>query len=423
MANAARAVRVARLKRQNRRLTRRVNTYKAQAKEASKALYDPMAPLSGSALSSAANQLTDLTIKPQLSALDRQSSTATTQGTALADRAKQYYTSLGANDDKFTAHQQALGDLLTAAQAQAGARATQAYDAAQAGANQAQAQDVALRGAGLSGGGQDAVNAEIAAGRSTSAQNQAQAEMGGNIQSSNWAGLAGAIGQARQFQGQESYNQLLNRLANTQAEIAGKRADVQSTRGQELTKNILQLRDTGFTNEATRLGLGLDQAKIDAQAAQDAAAAKEAAAKRKQSARDAAADRRTRARIAAENNATSAANNAATNATSRANTRDRITASKDKPRAESSQAVQLRRSVNNVSAEAATLARSLTGSKAQIRDAVAKKLNQRARSQQMVLPNDVLSAALDIALDGHISTRNSTRLKQAGVQIPSNWLG
>jgi hypothetical protein len=414
------------LKAKNADLSRKVKDYATQSKAAKTAIYDPTATLSGPALQSAAKQVTDASINPKIAALDQQASSATTQGLALADRAKSYGVGVRKESDAATAHQQALGQMLSTAQTATGQRAQAAFDAAGAQESARAAADTSLRGGGLGGGGSDAVAGEITAGRGIAANTQASAESAGNAQSANYAGLTGLLGEARSMRSDETYDQLLNRLANKQAEIGQTKATTEASRGDELTKNLLSLRQTGFENYATNLGLGLDQLKAQNDAANDAAVAKEAAAKRRSAARQAKRADATRRDIATAGNETSAANNANTNATSRQNTQDRINAQDKKPKKESAQAVSVKRAVGNVSAEAKALVDEARqagyNSPAAVRGWVSARLQKKATNLNQVLPNDVLSAALDLGLDGHVSQRNIKRLKQAGVQIPNDWL-
>jgi hypothetical protein len=419
--------RVKNLQAKNAQLSARVKRQAAANRQASKAIYDPNATLSGKALQSAATQITNASLAPKLSAIDQQAGTTTTQGTALADRAKSYAQGVAKESKAATAHQEALGQMLSSAQQQTGARAQAAFDTAGAQEAARTAADTSLRGAGLGGGGGDAVGAEIAAGRGIATNTQAAAEASGNAQSANYAGLVGTLGEARAMRGDENYNQLLNRLANKQAELATQRSTTEATRGDEYTKNLLSLRQTGFENQAASLTLGLDAKKAELAAAQDAATVKEAAAKRRSTARAQKRADAIRVQTNAADNATSMRNTDVTTQTSAANTQARIDAAaktkKQKREKETAAAVTLKRSVGNAAADATSLAKQLpNASPAEVRDYVAKKLKANAVKQGWVLPNDVLSAALDLGLDGHVSQRNIDRLKQVGVRIPSNWL-
>lgn len=245
-------------------------------------LYDPGQQLSGNALATAAGQLTDLQFKPQEQALDEQSKTATTQGTALADRSRAYYAGVAKEAAAAVANQQAIRDRLSTGLSAIGDQAQARVGQAQTDAATASSADSALRGQGLSGGGAEKTAAELAAQKASAANAAGQYQAAGALQSGNYAGLQAGIQGSSALKGGEAQTSLLNRLAGIQAGIGQKRADLSSQRGAAKEKNILDLRQQGFENAVTVQGLGIDKAKISS-AAQTAAAGQAEADKKQKS--------------------------------------------------------------------------------------------------------------------------------------------
>jgi hypothetical protein len=234
-------------------------------------LYNPSVQLSGNNLADAASQLTDLEFKPKESALDTQLKTATTQGTALATRAGDYYRNLASGEADRIAQQQALRQRLSDRLKFIGDAAGSQVDQAQQTADARAKADENLRGAGLSGGGDQKVTDELA-NRKVQAALTAQGYQGdAEAQSANYEGLQRSMAGTRDLRGAETQGQLLNRLATQQSGIRQQQADLASTKGEAKTKHILDLRQTSFENSATAQGLGLKQEDIAAQAATAAA--------------------------------------------------------------------------------------------------------------------------------------------------------
>jgi hypothetical protein len=90
-------------------------------------LYDPTTQLAGHSLVAAAAQLADEQIKPKVDAYNRQITSATTQGTALASRAGDYYKQLAQQAMGTVASQKALSDMLNAQTAQVGQQSQAAF--------------------------------------------------------------------------------------------------------------------------------------------------------------------------------------------------------------------------------------------------------------------------------------------------------
>jgi hypothetical protein len=233
------------------------------------ALYNPTAMLTGPSLRSAAQQLTDLQIQPQLSAIDRASSLASRQGTALANRSASYYQQLAGEAQSGIARQQAITQRTVGNIATAGTEEQNRLNSADQMVSGDQANDSVVRGTGLQFG--DRAKEELAAAKAAAAQRTGTAETAANQYGGNFADIQNAMAGTMALRGGEQQNLLANQLANQQAQYRGQRQDIQSTRGNALTKNILDLRSTGFENYAVQQGLFGDQMKIQADAQQQRA--------------------------------------------------------------------------------------------------------------------------------------------------------
>jgi hypothetical protein len=138
------------------------------------ALYNPGAMLSGPALQSAAKQITDLQIKPQLSAIDRASSLATRQGTALAGRSADYYRQIVGDVQGGIARQQAITQRTVGNIATAGTEEQGRLNSADQMVSGDQQTDAAVRGTGLQFA--DRAKEELVAAKAAAAQRTGTAE-------------------------------------------------------------------------------------------------------------------------------------------------------------------------------------------------------------------------------------------------------
>lgn len=245
---------------------------KPKAAKAVSPLLDPTAVLAGQPLQRAATQVTDLQYRPQLHALDTQSANTRTQYGAVASKASDYYKGLAAEEAKAVARQQALGDWLKNSQAGVGTATQGAFQGMSDAEHQRQEQDASVRGAGLGGGSSSDVAGTIAATQGRAATLQQGAANAGVEQAGGWAGLLNAISAAHALRGTEQQGQISNRELNDLGSIATKRADLEGERGGALTKNLLDLRQQGFTNLATIQGLDLNRNKLAADVSQAATA-------------------------------------------------------------------------------------------------------------------------------------------------------
>lgn len=249
-------------KRRRKALSPRQRRQRAQDRNP---LYNPAAVLSGHHLASAVNTLADLQVRPQLSALDRESKTASVQGAALSKGAGDYYHQL-AQQEAGTVDRMAALTARTRGQLQTIAGDSQAQQTQAEGADKSrQTVDAATRGAGLSGG--TGAQAALAAMRARGAQSAQAFRSTGELQGANYEGLAISNRSARGLRGGEIQGQLANRLATKLGDIRTKRSDVEASRGGVATKLLTDLRQSGFENLITAKSLGVKEADLAAKVA------------------------------------------------------------------------------------------------------------------------------------------------------------
>jgi hypothetical protein len=226
------------------------------------ALYDPSKILGGETLRGAAGQLADLTINPAVHALDRQAASTKANGLALQDRTADYYRQIAAQAqgglDRATAINNAAQGQIAAAGDQAQARIG---TAAQASQNDLSA-DAQVRGSGLQIGNR--AQEELAAMRANSAGATQTAQNLAAVGGASQLNLQNTLAPITQMRGAEQYAQAGNRTAAALNEIGGKRSDVLGTRGGEVTRNLLNLRQQSFENRVVQQNFGADIAKIQA---------------------------------------------------------------------------------------------------------------------------------------------------------------
>lgn len=254
-------------------------------------LYDPTKQLSGDALRNAAGDLVNLEYGPQRSALERELSNSTTQGTALAQRAAGYSQQVAQNDAGLVPQVQAIGQLL---RDQLGANTTAAGTAIDQGVTDARAraaEDESVRGFTLPGQVEGA-EAEAQKQKDTLAQLSKASQDTAASTTANYGGLAALSGSARAQMGNEVQGELLNRLANTQADVRARQADLAASEGPALSAKVGELRQQGYENLITQAGLDIKTKDLEAQTSYNQARIDEAGKSRRQRARDAAASRK-----------------------------------------------------------------------------------------------------------------------------------
>jgi hypothetical protein len=262
-------------------------------------LYQPAQQLSGANLSHAADALVKLEFNPTRKALQQESAQASTQGKAVQNRAGSYFTQLAEAERGNVERTQALGGLLQGRLADIGRASTTALDETQRRSQEVLGADQAVRGPGL-GGDPSRLMEELAAARTRSTLSTQTAQQDATAQTGNYAGLADIARQARELRGGETVQQVANATQARLTDVASRRAALEAQVGPARTKNLLDLRQSGFENAATAAGLDLDQAKLQAQMSQDVRDTRLARAKlRSTNRQNRARNRLTRAQIRA----------------------------------------------------------------------------------------------------------------------------
>lgn len=227
-------------------------------------LYDPTRQLSGASLRGAAKDLVNLEFAPQRSALSRELSNTTTQGTALAGRAGGYSQQLAQADAGLVPQVQAIGQLLGQKLGENTTAATAGINEALAGTQQRASADAALRGINLPGQTEGA-SAEAQRQRDTLALLSKSSADNAAGTTANYSGLAALSASSRAQMGNEVQGQLLTRLANQQGDVRARQADLARQEGPALSAKTGELRQQGFENLVTQAGLDIKTKDLQAQ--------------------------------------------------------------------------------------------------------------------------------------------------------------
>jgi hypothetical protein len=227
-------------------------------------LYDPSSTLSGANLSRAADALVGLEFNPQRKALQQEATQAQRQGGAVQSRASDYFLQLAQGERGNVERSQALGGMLQQRLGDIGKTSQTAIDTSQARTEDLLRADEGTRGAGLQGD-QGRLMEELAAARARSTASTQTAQQDAAAQTQGYTQLADLSRQAREVRGGEVVGQVANATSARLADVATRRAALESQVGPARTEKLLGLRQSGFENAATAAGLGLDQAKLQAQ--------------------------------------------------------------------------------------------------------------------------------------------------------------
>lgn len=234
----------------------------------SQGIYDPSQMLQGRSLKRAARSLTNIETKPAISQLARQIANTNRQAAAAQNRVGGFYNQFGQQA------QQALQ--------QQGQIANQTNQALQGIASQTQtqigqygqgAQDrlAPLQQKGLDGGAFARLATELAAQQSNAAQNAQTYRSFGATQGGNYQGLTAGMNATGQVQATDDLHQLANAFAQQNADTRAKKADLISQRGELMAKNVGALRDSERNYQLAVGTLGLNQQKLAADVADNAA--------------------------------------------------------------------------------------------------------------------------------------------------------
>jgi hypothetical protein len=364
-------------------------------------LYNPTKVLSGADLADAAKALTNLDLNPQLSALDTQAKTTQTQGTGLIDKSAGFYRDIASQEADRVARQKALSDRLNATLSGIASDSQTTADRAKQDVTDAQAADTAVRGPGLSGGGDQAAAADLAAQRARAGQTAETFRSSGASQGANNEAFLNASAAAQGMHAGEVHKQLVNQLANRLGDIASKRTSVESTRGASDVKNLTTLRQQGFENIATMQGLGIKEQDLAAQTA-DQAARRELA---KQQAAETRRNNRRRARIAQQGQSETHRHNVTTEGQGQ----QRIDQGGKKAKKPSKPSEAARKTVVQIGdavTQYGTLKQKFGGDLSKV----------AANARKHGVPEHILNAAADISNFGYITPGHVRALLDAGVQ-------
>jgi len=230
-------------------------------------LYDPMAQLSGKSLRDVVNSMTNAELQPQLSALDRESKTVGAQGEEQQRRNAGYYQQIAGMIPSAQKAQTDASTRLAGQVAQSGQNVTDAISASLGGEKGISEQDRLIRGTGLDAGTSQRLAGEFAQQQiAAGAQTQANVDQA-NARNAGWEGLVNTAAVVLPGQFAQSQTELGNQTLSKQADIAGKRADVEATRGGIAMKNLTDLRASEFEKAATAQTLHIKGTQADTAAA------------------------------------------------------------------------------------------------------------------------------------------------------------
>lgn len=231
-------------------------------------IYNPGTILTGNSLRAALADLVNGETQPGIREANRQITTGRAQGRVLQDRSAGIFKGL---DTQQAAGQLAQTDIANRTNATLkGIDEGAAGKVAAAGAQAAQAAgvDVAARGEGLGGGGAEAVQRELAAQAARQAQAGQTFRSFGALQGGAQEGYAGALRGASQARGGEVQATIMGNTQKNERELLAKRKEIADQKGPLRTKLLLQLRQAGFDQLATQMGLKLKSEDLAAQSQQ-----------------------------------------------------------------------------------------------------------------------------------------------------------
>jgi hypothetical protein len=400
-------------------------------------LYDPTTQLSGSALAGAARDLVSLEFDPQEAALKRELGNTTTQGTALAQRASDYSGQIAANDATIIPQQAAIKQMLDSSLGANATAAQQVIGKNLSDQKETAAADAALRGVSIPDATAGAAREAAAASNTVGMERQASQDAGA-LATQSYQQLASLSAGSRAQMGQEVQGQLLNRLANQQADVRSRQTDLGAQRGAATTKAALDLRQQSYENLITQKGLDIKTSELQAETEKNDAATKLA----EQRIGETAKARRSRERIAnANRSARSEADKAARNAqaTREGNKSNKYGYTNNEwlslPLAKRTQIVadankKAGKGAAKMSAQAFAKRTRIDSMLADIGNDPKLKRHQYETGPRLV---EILTkrgadpleaqAAAEIARHGTLTPETEAKLKRAGIKIPTSWRG
>jgi hypothetical protein len=227
-------------------------------------LYDPTTQLSGSALAQAARDLVGLEYDPQERQLGQELTNTTAQGTALAQRAGDYSAQVARNDAGVVTQQAAIKQLLDQSLGNNATAAQQVIDQNLQGSRDRAAADAAIRGVSTPDATAGVERETAAAAGTVAANRQVSGDANALATAANQTLAVDTAGAHAQM-GQEVQGQLLNRLANAQADVRTRQAGLATDRGAATSKATIDLRQQAYENLITQQGLNIKTKELQAE--------------------------------------------------------------------------------------------------------------------------------------------------------------
>lgn len=232
-----------------------------RVKQENATLYNPSQILSGKDLRNAVKSEVDLQLNPQIAAFDRSIGSLKSQRDVSSARLGQYYDLYNKATAGSAAALSSSGQQLANQLASLGKETQSTLSGIQSGITARNAADTALRGAGLQdvSGAQGAVdfNKAQAAGSTQDTINQAAAQASGTNS------LASTIAAVAPMRAADAQTILASKFNSQIADMMGKRADAEASRGDLTTTTLNKMRQDQFTNLATAKGLDIKQADLN----------------------------------------------------------------------------------------------------------------------------------------------------------------
>jgi hypothetical protein len=223
-------------------------------------LYNPAAILSGNDLRGAVKSEVDLQINPQLGAFDRAIRNLGAGRDIASKRLAGYsnlYNTATANSASALS---SAGNQLVQQIASAGQKTQDQLGKIQSDISSASASDEALRGSGLQDFGRAQAAVDFNKAQAAGASNSAVGVAAGQAAGANT--LAGTIAAVAPMRANDQQFALAGKFNQQIADMMGKRADVEATRGDLTAKTLNQMREDQFTNMVTMKGLNLKQSDL-----------------------------------------------------------------------------------------------------------------------------------------------------------------
>lgn len=218
-------------------------------------LYNPAAILSGNDLRGAVKSEVDSQINPQLGAFDRAISNLGAGRDVASKRLGGYFNLYNAETAKSASALSGAGNQLVQQIAAAGQGTQNQLGQIQSDISNQSASDAALRGPGLQDFGRAQAAVDFNKAQAAGATNSAVSAAAGQAAGTNT--LAGTIAAVAPMRAGDQQFALAGKFNQQIADMMGKRADVEATRGDLTTKTLNQMRQDQFTNLVTMKGLDL----------------------------------------------------------------------------------------------------------------------------------------------------------------------